>query len=59
KWVDPRTFERHQRKIDRFHAITSESQDFSQLKSIKNKPVDNIEEDFDVMIDKDSTEDDG
>ncbi|CAG8697520.1 14585_t:CDS:2 [Funneliformis mosseae] len=72
KWVDPKTFKRYQQEIDQFCAITSGSQDSSQLKSIKSKPVDNIEcesvltkedskedseEDFNVMIDKDSTED--
>src|SRR5947208_5498756 len=33
KWVDPRTFERHQQEIERFRTITSVPQSTSQFRS--------------------------
>jgi hypothetical protein len=40
KWVDPRTFERHRQEVERFQAITSESQSAFQLRSTMNSPID-------------------
>ena len=40
KWVNLRTFEKYQWEINQFRTITFGSQDSSQLKSIKSKPVD-------------------
>ena len=40
KWVDPRTFEKHRREMERFQVITSESQSAFQLRSTMNSPID-------------------
>ena len=40
KWVDPRTFEKHRQKMERFQAITSEPQSAFQLRSTMNSPID-------------------
>ena len=40
KWVDPRTFEKHRREMERFQAITSEPQSAFQLRSTMNSPID-------------------
>src|ERR1044071_10515727 len=40
KWVDPRTFERHQQEIERFHTITSVPQSTSQFRSSMSSSVD-------------------
>ena len=40
KWVDPRTFERHQQEIERFRTITSVPQSTSQFRSSMSSPVD-------------------
>src|SRR6059036_1380609 len=39
KWVDPRTFERHQQEIERFHTITSVPQSTSQFRSSMSSSV--------------------
>jgi hypothetical protein len=38
KWVDPRTFEKHQQEVEQFRAIASKH----QLKSTRSRPV-NVE----------------
>src|SRR5213592_2626938 len=40
KWVDPRTFERHQQEIERFRTITSVPQSTSQFRSSMSSSVD-------------------
>src|SRR5213078_3297879 len=40
KWVDPRTFERHQQEIERFRTITSVPQSTSQFRSSISSSVD-------------------
>src|SRR5438067_12800686 len=40
KWVDPRTFERHQQEIERFRTITSVPQSTSQFRSSMSGSVD-------------------
>src|SRR5205085_8187487 len=40
KWVDPRTFERHQQEIERFRTITSVPQSTSQFRSSMSSLVD-------------------
>ena len=40
KWMDPRTFEKHQQKMERFQAITSEPQSAFQLRSTMNSLID-------------------
>src|SRR5438445_762323 len=40
KWVDPRTFERHQQEIARFRTITSVPQSTSQFRSSMSSSVD-------------------
>src|SRR5256885_5227486 len=40
KWVDPRTFERHQQEIERFCTITSVPQSTSQFRSSMSSSVD-------------------
>src|SRR5881227_3779672 len=40
KWMDPRTFERHQQEMKRFRTITSVPQSTSQFRSSMSSPVD-------------------
>src|SRR5437764_14567278 len=40
KWVDPKTFERHQQEIERFRTITSVPQSTSQFRSSMSSSVD-------------------
>src|ERR1041385_8609709 len=40
KWVDPRTFEKHQQEMERFRTITSAPQSTSQFRSSIRRPVD-------------------
>ena len=40
KLVDPRTFKKHQQELERFRAITSESQHSARSKSIRSNKVD-------------------
>src|ERR1051325_122785 len=40
KWVDPRTFEKHQQEMERFRTITSAPQSTSQFRSSIRSPVD-------------------
>src|SRR5213592_859748 len=40
KWMDPRTFERHQQEIERFRTITSVPQSTSQFRSSMSSSVD-------------------
>src|SRR2546430_11960176 len=39
KWVDPRTFEKHRREVERFLTTTSEPQSAFQLRSTMNRPT--------------------